>query len=378
MAKNNRESKPRILYIDNLRIFLTGLVVLHHLAITYGAPGGWFYNESSAEFPEIIPLSMFVATNQSFFMGMFFFISAYFMSASMNKKGPRKFLLQRLIRLGIPTALFYFILYPLTVFITNKLIYEEPVSLVNYLYQSRIWGFGPMWFVEALLVFTLIYALCMVILGSKISRLLSVPNKRQILLFALFLGLGQFIIRIWLPVGWAMSFTNFQLPHFLQYIFLFVLGIVAHHQNWLSSINRGTGWSFFLFVQILVLIGFPVIFILGGATEIGIDVFMGGLTWQSLIYAIWEQMVGIGMIVALLGLFKFNVNSQNFMARKLSGGAYAVYVIHAPVLVLISFTFLSFEVGQFWKFVLLSPLALICCFTLGILIKQLPLARNIF
>ncbi|MCK5646757.1 MAG: hypothetical protein KAH97_08245 [Anaerolineales bacterium] len=32
-------SKPRLLYIDNLRILLTILVILHHTAIMYGGPG---------------------------------------------------------------------------------------------------------------------------------------------------------------------------------------------------------------------------------------------------------------------------------------------------------------------------------------------------
>ena len=33
-------SRPRLFYIDNLRILLTILVILHHLAIIYGGSGG--------------------------------------------------------------------------------------------------------------------------------------------------------------------------------------------------------------------------------------------------------------------------------------------------------------------------------------------------
>jgi len=35
----------RIHYLDNIRIYLTVIVILQHLAITYGAPGGWYYRE---------------------------------------------------------------------------------------------------------------------------------------------------------------------------------------------------------------------------------------------------------------------------------------------------------------------------------------------
>ncbi len=44
-AAKTREAPQRDLYIDRLRVVMTALVVLHHTAITYGAPGGWFWNE---------------------------------------------------------------------------------------------------------------------------------------------------------------------------------------------------------------------------------------------------------------------------------------------------------------------------------------------
>jgi fucose 4-O-acetylase-like acetyltransferase len=35
----------RDFYFDRLRTVLTALVILHHTAITYGASGGWFWQE---------------------------------------------------------------------------------------------------------------------------------------------------------------------------------------------------------------------------------------------------------------------------------------------------------------------------------------------
>src|SRR5436190_23977781 len=94
-------------YIDNLRVLLTVLVILHHTCITYGAPGGWYFYDKTSNETVLIAMTWFVATNQSFFMGFFFFLAALFTESSYIRKGAVQFLLDRLKRLGLP-LLFYF------------------------------------------------------------------------------------------------------------------------------------------------------------------------------------------------------------------------------------------------------------------------------
>ena len=54
----------RDLYIDRLRSVMTVMVILHHTAITYGAPGGWYWNElKPSGAPSSLLLTLFVATN---------------------------------------------------------------------------------------------------------------------------------------------------------------------------------------------------------------------------------------------------------------------------------------------------------------------------
>ena len=226
--KTSSLKDSRLFYIDNLRIFLICLVVLLHLNITYGAPGSWFYNESQAGFPEIIPMAMFNATNQAFFMGMFFFISAFFILPSIHRKGTGKYLKDRLIRLGIPLLFFYFILCPLTVFIHNRFIKGEDHSYFDYIINGWGCGFKPLWFVKALLLFTVIY---LMIKPLKFNMRLEFPKTKFILLAAMLIAMLQFVIRIWLHVGWSFSFTGFQFPHFVQYIFLFTSRIIAYQNN---------------------------------------------------------------------------------------------------------------------------------------------------
>lgn len=365
----------RMFYIDNLRILLISLVVLLHFNITYGAPGSWYYNESQAGFPEIIPMSLFNATNQAFFMGMFFFISSFFIVPSLERKGARKFTADRLLRLGIPLLLFYFILNPLTNFIRNYFINGEELTFTDYLINGWARGFGPMWFVEALIIFTAVFLL---IHPIKYRITIKLPSNKMFLIAAILTGMIQFFIRIWLPVGWSMPFTNFQIPHFVQYILLFSFGIVAYQNNWLNDLTFKTGKQWFIFAQILIFIGFPLLFMGGGAGSGNLDIFMGGLHWQSLGYALWEQLVGFSIIIGLTGIFKKYLNKQGKIAKQLSESAYGVFVFHAPIIVGISAIFKNWEIFPPSKFIVLAPIALIASFGVAWIIKKMPVFKNIF
>jgi len=366
-------SQQRLFYIDNLRIFLISLVVLLHLNITYGGPGDWYYNESSAEMPALFFQAMFNATNQAFFMGMFFMISAYFTAGSIIRKSNGKFIKDRLIRLGIPLVFFYFLLQPLTVWLYYYYIRHDDGSLWDFIWKYRVWGFGPMWFVEALLIFTLLFLLFRKAL-SKIQ--ISFPGTTGIISVAVIVGLIQFVIRLRFQVGWSIPHTNLQLPFFIQYIVLFIAGIVAYNNKWLDSIDFKTGKCWFLFAQVMILIVLPTIMYFGGQ-ENGIDPFLGGMTWQSFAWAIWEQVTGFALIIGLLGLAKKYANRQGKTAKALSDSAYGVYVFHPPIIVGISVLLVGFDVPQLLKFLIVAPVVLLVCFLLAGLVKQLPIARKV-
>ena len=138
-----RVAPQRDYYIDRLRSVMTALVLLHHTAITYGAPGGWFYNELyPSTKPSSILLTLFVSTNQAYFMGFFFLLAGYFTPASLERKGYARFLGDRFLRLGLPLLAFIFVLGPLTAAMVAA--YEGkgfwrcfPVSLESHDHHQR-------------------------------------------------------------------------------------------------------------------------------------------------------------------------------------------------------------------------------------------------
>ncbi|HYQ57363.1 MAG TPA: acyltransferase family protein [Draconibacterium sp.] len=367
-------STSRLFYIDNLRIFLICLVVLLHFNITYGAPGDWYYNESEAGMPEMIIQAMFNITNQAFFMGMFFFISAYFAAASLKRKTNVRFLKDRLVRLGIPLLVFYFLLNPLTNFIHYYFIKHEAVTFVGFLTNSRAWGFGPLWFVETLLIFTLVY---LPLSGLKWKIRMNYPGTGKLMLGAFLVGLSQYVIRLWLPVGWSMPFTNLQFPFFVQYIVMLVFGVIAYNNNWLEAISFKSAKRWFIFAQLMIWLVLPLVLYVGGK-ERGIEAFVGGGTWQSFTWAIWEQLVCVAMIIGLLGLSKKYFNKQGVLARELSNSAYGVFILHAPIILGISACFVGWQnINQLLKFIVLAPVALVACFALAWLIRFVPGVKRV-
>ena len=354
-----------------------------HLAITYGAAGSWYYR-NVPEGTMSVPLTWYNAIVQAFSMGLFFLISGYFTSGSYDRKGPRRFFKERVLRLGIPILCYDFIIGPLIVRPMVRFgTQESSGSYLDYLlryYSSFHIGTGPLWFVEALLIFGGFYALWRLFAKTPASSVQDggkMPGNLTIAFFALALSTVTFIVRIWLPVGWNFGPLNFQFPFFPQYICMFIVGIVAYRHNWLERIPDAMGKLWLGIALLLILVLFPALFILGGALKGNTSAFMGGVHWQCFGYAAWEQFTGVAMIIALLFLFRKWFNRQVRVSKAMSASAYTAYIIHAPVVVCVAIAMRNISLYPLLKFVLAALIAVPLCFALANFIRQLPLARRI-
>lgn len=369
--------KDRLLFIDNLRILLIILVVLVHLAITYGAPGSWYYIEGQPDMISTIIFSLFVAINQAFFMGFFFLISGYFTPGSYDKKGALPFFRDRLLRLGIPLIFYVIFIDPIINYalalsrgFSGSFLDFIGLNIGNY----RGLGSGPLWFLEALLIFAGAYVLWRLLVKST-YRELKIPGNTTIAVFALTLGVVSFIVRIWLPIGWNFQLLNFQLPFFPQYISMFIIGLIAYRGNWFLQISRKKG-KFWLKITLVTILFLPVLFV-AGAPGKDPSAFLGGLHWQAFTYALWEQFLCAAIIITLLVFFREKYNNQGRMLKAMSANAYTVYIIHAPVIVFLALGLRNVILDPLLKFILVSPLAVGLCFLLSNYIRKLPIAGNI-
>lgn len=376
--------KSRLLFVDNLRILLVATVIVLHLSITYGGEGGWFYKEGRADTLTAVLLTWYNATAQSFFMGFLFLIAAYFTPGSYDRKGPGPFLRDRFLRLGVPLLCYELIIHPLQAYPLTKVgAFDIEGSFRQFLasyYTSFHIGSGPLWFVETLLIFAVVYAVCHAVWKRpprRADRQIRPPGLKTILAFAMLLGVLSFVVRIRLPVGWGFAPLNLQFPFFVQYIAMLVVGVIAYRHDWFACLPRDTARSCLILACVLILVAFPLLFVLGGALGGDVSKFIGGLHWQAFAYAMWEQALGLCMMAGLLVLFRERFNRQGTLSKEASAGSYAAYIIHAPVLILFTLAVRDIRLYPLLKFALAVSIAVLLCFGFAAGIRRLPLARRI-
>jgi len=306
--------------IDHLRILLTLLVVLHHCAITYGGAGSWYWREE--ENASQLLLVAFNALNQSFFMGFFFLLAGYFSSQSLATKTPGVFLQERLLRLGLPLLASLVILSPLTVALTQA---DSPADIWPVMrWRINHWQMepGPLWFNEALLLFSL----CFLVVRQRLPQAKQLPSVRHLSVVAALLALVAFALRLWLPVGQSIAWL--QLGYFPCYVFLFFAGCVSHRHRVLETL-RGRQVLPWASIALTGIVGMPAL--LSG--QFGSGAFEGGLNANALIYAFWDPFTGFGIGLSLLWIAHQWWSGSTTMSRFLARRSYGIFILHAPILV---------------------------------------------
>jgi surface polysaccharide O-acyltransferase-like enzyme len=365
-------SNSRLFFVDHLRVALILLVVLHHLAVIYGASALFYYLEPPKNDPlASLVLLGFVLINQAYFMGFFFLISGYFTPGSFDRKGSNSFLKDRLLRLGIPLLFFMFILGPIASF---GLYYWTPIKTSFIGLYPYLVGVGPLWFVEMLLIFDFGYVVWRWATRNHTwdaEREVRPPNYLEIGIFALALALVSYLFRIVIPMGMSVPILGFPTPAYIpQYLSFFILGTLAFRRDWFRTIPNSMGKVGFGVALIATIILLPLA-LSGGAH------FLGKGYWQSAAYALWDSTFAVGMCLALITFFRHFLNRTGKFSRFLSRNTYTVYLIHAPLIVFLAIALRLFHPEQLIKFGVAALIGLPLCFLVANLVRKIPLVSRI-
>ena len=156
-----------------------------------------------------------------------------------------------------------------------------------------------MWYVESLLLFCLIYALVRRFVSPV--QINSNVSLWGLLAVALVMGVGGYFIRQVSPQDnwiWVLGFIHIEPAHYLQYVIMFVLGVLAYRGQWLTEIKNRTG---------------AISLLIGSALAIG-DYVRNDGEWNNFVYqwfGIYESLLCVFFSVGLLWLFREFVNGTN-------------------------------------------------------------------
>ncbi|MDR0959627.1 MAG: acyltransferase family protein [Propionibacteriaceae bacterium] len=427
----------RLVYLDNLRLFLVGAVIVFHMTIVFSAAAPyWYFITRGMGLAEWLTGLAFVFFLQSFFMGTFFALAGFFTPGSLDRKGTGVFVRARVIRLGVPFLVFALVIGPLLRLAGIRLQGLESSGGWQMYFRSTgdsafldgpLIGAGPLWFCAFLLVFTLAYVAWRVWLsprragsaqlpsapeaetaraggatavqsastsldqgelGRAPATLLPVgPALLRIFVFMIALGLVSWAFRFLVPYWSFIPYIDAPSPFFLpQYVAFFVVGIIAWRRGWLDRLPTRVGGIAFTIAIIASLIMVP-------AALFDRDVFLAG-TWlttdvldvmpmfdptsfKAFILAMWEGIYAVGITLGFVVLFRAHFKGQIRIAKAWSESAYAAFVIHPIVVTFVGWAVSLLSINLFAEFYIAAIIAVPLCFTLGWALRLIPAVRRV-
>jgi glucan biosynthesis protein C len=331
--------RSRLAYLDAIKVLLVAGVIAVHGAITYGVDGSWYlesYEQMRGGVVDVVTIVL--GTGWLFGLGLFFLIAGRLTSPSLDRKGPSRFVKDRLIRLGIPLVAYTLIVSPPLEYVS----YRENDGGTGAFWpfvREQVWHLapGPTWFLEALLVFSLGYVLVRVLVPESRPPTSPPLRGRQIAGVALAIGAGAFAVHLLFPIGSEQ--IHLQLAMFPQYVVLFSLGAAAGRRGWLETLSpelqRRCGQAGLAAALLFPLVLWAGGFFDGGAAE---DRFAGGLHWQAVAGALLEGVLATCLCLWAVSHFRrHETRYDRPLIRRMAPSAYGAFVIHPPILVGLAF-----------------------------------------
>jgi peptidoglycan/LPS O-acetylase OafA/YrhL len=362
--------------LDALRASVTLLVLFHHTSITYGASGDWYYTEvrPGHDLSSLL-LSLFTGFNQAFFMGLFFLLAGYFTPGAVERHGAAAYMRERALRLGLPLIVYFLLLSPATMALAATARGRDFFKALAYNWTHWRMEPGPLWFCQALLIFAGLY-LAVRVLAPGLARLAppSFPCNATLALAALGTGAAAFLLRLVWPTGTTL--LHLQLGYFASYVVLFAAGCLA--APW-TSLDEAPALQRRLWIAIACVVFplMPIAFVLGGHIPWLAGSQSGGWNAQAAVYAFWEPFLAWGVIIGLLHLYTRRFEKPGPVWRSLSRRAYAIYIIHPPVLVALALAWRSVAAPPAFKFLVTGTATCLACYLLAGLLLKAPGAKRV-
>ena len=327
--------------LDNLRTSLTALVIVHHTALAYGGPIPWPLQ--SALVHRSATITAFVAFNQSFFMGLFFWISGRGSSQSLARidcsdRTRWSFVKAKCLRLGLPTVVYTLFVEPTVLAMSSQWTIDSFVSCWREYYSGLNGVRGPVWYLACLLAMDMLAAVFMPFLtATRKDKITVIPHWYVLAIKYGWLVVAgvSFAMRLRYPIGTTVPPLLLQPGFAPQYIFSYIMGLYSSFTG-PSPRKKGDGPSHNFKTGLLAasLVSFAGFFLMWNPFIVPaarLADTRGGWNSRAMLYAFWNEASFALVSPALVNFFatKFNspVSSGIFQARY----SYAAFLFHMLV-----------------------------------------------
>jgi peptidoglycan/LPS O-acetylase OafA/YrhL len=359
----NIQNNLRLDYLDAVRSFALLLGIAFHTAFSYmPIYVGWAVMDVATS--DLVPT--FVLVSHSFRMALFFLIAGYFSHMTMHKNGIKPFIQSRLMRIGLPLLIGWFVLKPLLVsgWIMGAESMRGDVNILNGL----IAGFASLaQLPQGLLIGThlwFLYYLLLISASVIVLRpvlCLHLPTKHRLLHFVdriiNWISRSSWMILVvalptatclWFMQHWGLDTPDKSLtPHiplFMLYGGFFMFGWLLHRNASLIESFAQLSWSK-LFICIVSVVG-----------SIYLADFQANFAHPQ--YSLFKASFMFSYAIMMWSLISLSIGlgkkwfyRPNRLVRYVADASYWLYLVHLPIVIWLQIAFAELPFHWVLKFI---------------------------
>lgn len=383
---------------DYLKAFIIVLVVAYHVCLGYTTTASYYFENylySTAPIVDSqrwIGMDFFQQFNDIFFMSLMFFIAGIFSWTSLTHKGPWHYIKDRSIRLGLPFIAGVTLLTPLSHYPSflatgNQ---ESYFYFLRYIYFSNHWASGPPWFLWVLLSFSMLLVFFYRINPTIFPRISGVIEKNAaqplkiVSIFMLCVFAAYTLPYFSIPKGNYNAWISLAGPLWIQsdrillYSLFFYTGVAAgvpgvQNSQFLNEKSRltqlyglwvGLSIGLYLFFWFILLPLFQ---------ETSID-----FSTKRGLYCLLFTLICVTTCASCIAVFNRFFNHYSKIFTSLADNAYAIYIIHYPMVIWLQYALLEYPWSAINKFLFVFISSLLLSWGLSDLLRSLIKAIILF
>ncbi|NKE59247.1 acyltransferase [Lentzea sp. PSKA42] len=319
--------RVRLSAVDNLKVILVAWVIGGHALLGYAAIGGWPYDEvNEVTFHPGVEtaLAALIGPSGLFFMGTFYFMAGIFTPSSIERKGRQRFIAERLVRLGVPWVVSAVLIWPTFVWIAYNGAGKQVSWWHAFTHRHPFLDSGSLWFVGALLIFSIA-----VTLGPPIKE--RVITTRHVVGMTMVVAGTTFLTRLVFPAR-SGQIGDLHLWWWPQCVGMFLLGAIGGRK--LAERVPDEIYKMTRNVVIATIAVLPIAAAFLGVLDLArnAEPFLGGWRWQAFALALIEGILVVAGSLWLIGLAQRRLTGQGPFAEGLARSAYVAFIVQGPIL----------------------------------------------